>query len=120
MPVVILRRVSRALLRRCPNCGQRNVFETWMRLTEVCPQCQLRYEREEGYWLGAILINTVATLGVFGIGMVTWAVFTWPDPPWDTMTWVGIGFNVIVPVLFYPYSKALWVAIEITARPPAA
>ena len=90
-----------------------------MRLVDECPTCGLRYEREEGYWLGAILINTAATIGAFGLGMVLWAVATWPDPPWDTMLVVGIAFNLIAPIVMYPYSKTLWVAIEITAHPPA-
>lgn len=116
---MILRRVARALLRRCPNCGEPRVFETWMRLTDECPTCALLYEREEGYWLGAILFNTAATIGLFGFGMVVWAVTTWPDPPWDVMLVAGIGFNLIAPIVFYPYSKTLWVAVEITARPPS-
>lgn len=108
------------MLRRCPHCGRRGVFRTWTRLLDECPRCGLRYEREEGYWLGAILINTVATIGLFGLGTTLWAIATWPDPPWGLMTAVGIGFNLLVPILFYPYSKALWVAIEITAHPPKA
>jgi uncharacterized protein (DUF983 family) len=115
---VILRRVARAVLRRCPNCGDPGVFESWMGLVEACPRCGLRFEREEGYWLGAILINTAATIGLFGVGMVAWALVTWPDPPWGLMLGVGIGFNLIAPIVFYPYSKTLWVAIEITAHPP--
>lgn len=107
------------MLRRCPNCGQSGVFEGWMRLAASCPQCGLRYEREEGYWLGAILINTAATIGAFGAGTIIWAIATWPDPPWGLMTAVGIGFNLIAPIVFYPFSKTLWVAIEITAHPPS-
>lgn len=91
-----------------------------MRLAATCPTCALRYEREEGYWLGAILINTVATIGMFGAGTLLWAILTWPDPPWGLMLGVGIGFNLIAPIVFYPYSKTLWVAIEITAHPPGA
>lgn len=89
-----------------------------MRLTDTCSECGLRYEREEGYWLGAILINTAFTIGAFGVGMIVWAIATWPDPPWGVMTIVGIGFNLIAPIVFYPYSKTLWVAMEITAHPP--
>jgi uncharacterized protein (DUF983 family) len=115
---MILRRVARAVLRRCPNCGESNVFSSWMRLVDECPTCRLRFEREEGYWLGAILFNTAATIGVFGLAMVLWAVSTWPDPPWNTMLVAGIVFNLVAPIVFYPYSKTLWVAVEITAHPP--
>lgn len=91
-----------------------------MRLAPRCPRCGLAYEREEGYWLGAILINTALTIGLFGAGMIGWAIATWPDPPWGVMTAAGIGFNLLFPAAFYPYSKTLWVAIEITLHPPGA
>ncbi len=84
----------------------------------ACPQCRLEYEREEGYWLGAILINTATTMVVFLGTMLLWAVATWPDPPWMIMTMTGIGINLAFPIAFYPLSKTLWVALEITAHPP--
>jgi hypothetical protein len=34
------------------------------------------------------------------------------------MTATGIVINLIVPLLFYPLSKTLWVAIEISVHPP--
>lgn len=118
MPV-IFRRLGRAVLRRCPRCGKRGIFTSWTSLSHICPQCGLHYEREEGYWLGAILINTAVTIGLFGLGMTVWGVTTWPDPPWGLMTGTGIAFNLLFPVLFYPFSKTLWVAIEVSAHPPS-
>jgi len=115
----VLRRIFRASVRRCPNCGHRGVFRSWGTMVDRCPTCHLQYEREEGYWLGAVLINTVATIGLFAVTMISWAVTTWPDPPWTTMTATGIVINLITPLLFYPVSKTLWVAIDISAHPPA-
>lgn len=105
-------------MRRCPNCGQRRIFRSWGTLLDECPGCEHRFEREEGYWLGAILINTAVTIVVFGVVMIVWAVVAWPEPPWGTMTAVGVIINLAVPLLFYPLSKTLWVAMEITAHPP--
>lgn len=115
----VLRRIGRASMRRCPNCGHRGVFQSWGKLVDQCPTCDHKYEREEGYWLGAVLINTVVTLALFGAVMLVWAMKAWPDPPWTAMTATGIVINLLVPLVFYPLSKTLWVAIEITARPPA-
>lgn len=88
-----------------------------MSLRERCLRCGILFEREEGYWLGAILINTAITIALFGLGSVWWAVATWPDPPWGALTGAGIAFNLVFPILFYPFSKTLWFAIEITAHP---
>jgi uncharacterized protein (DUF983 family) len=107
-------------MRRCPNCGQRKIFRSWGTLRETCPGCGVKYEREQGYWLGAILINTVVTIVLFGTAMVVWGILAWPDPPWGTMTAVGVIINLLVPLLFYPLSKTLWVAIDITLHPLTA
>jgi uncharacterized protein (DUF983 family) len=115
----VLRRISRALIRRCPNCGQRGVFKSWGTMVDQCPTCLLTYEREEGYWLGAVLINTTFTIGLFAAVMITWALASWPDPPWTAMTATGIVINLVVPLVFYPVSKTLWVALETTLHPPA-
>lgn len=85
-------------------------------MVERCPGCRLEYEREEGYWLGAVLINTAVTILLFATIMIVWAVVTWPHPPWTAMTATGIVINLLVPLLFYPVSKTLWVAIETSLR----
>lgn len=94
------------------------MFRSWGTLRDRCPECHVEYEREEGYWLGAILINTAVTIGVFGGVMLAWAIATWPDPPWGTMTAIGVIINLAVPLGFYPVSKTLWVAIETSLHPP--
>ncbi len=107
-------------MRRCPNCGHRGVFQSWGTMVDRCPSCDHKYEREEGYWLGAVLINTAFTIVLFAVAMVVWAIATWPDPPWTAMTATGIVINLLVPLLFYPMSKTLWVAVEISAHPPSS
>jgi len=107
-------------MRRCPNCGQRGVFQSWGTMVDRCPSCDHKYEREEGYWLGAVLINTAITIVLFAVAMVVWAIVAWPDPPWTAMTATGIVINLLVPLLFYPMSKTLWVAVEISAHPPSS
>ncbi len=37
-------------------------------MTGECPRCGLKFEREEGYWLGAIIINTL-NITVYTIGI---------------------------------------------------
>lgn len=103
-------------MRRCPNCGHGDIFRSWGTLLDRCPGCTIQYEREEGYWLGAIVINTAVTIGLFMVTMVVWAALAWPDPPWGTMTAVGAIINLVVPLVFYPLSKTLWLAVEIGSR----
>ncbi|MBI5158064.1 MAG: DUF983 domain-containing protein [Acidimicrobiia bacterium] len=87
-----------------------------LRMAETCPGCQHRFERHEGYWIGAVAINTVATLGVFAAAFVGAMVATWPDPPWTAITIGAVILNVIFPIVFYPWSKTIWVALEVASH----
>lgn len=107
------RRFARALLRRCPRCGTAGIFTGWWSLAASCPGCGLRYEREEGYWLGAIAINTGATIVAFAAVLVGSMVATWPTPPWGGIAVATIAVNLLFPVAFYPISKTVWVAIDL-------
>ena len=49
-----LRMPLRALRLRCLNCGAGRLQARWFGLPERCPVCQVRLEREEGYFLGAL------------------------------------------------------------------
>lgn len=86
-------------------------------MKEHCDSCGLQFEREPGYWVGAVIINTTVIfatfLGVFG-GLI-WA--TWPDVPWGTVLSITILVNGLVPVVFYPVSKTLWLALELSWHP---
>lgn len=86
-------------------------------MTERCPGCGLFFEREEGYWTGAVAINTVVTELVFLIMMVIVVGITWPDIPVVPVMVAAISLNGIVPLVFYPASKTLWVATDLILHP---
>jgi hypothetical protein len=89
-------------------------------MTEACPGCGHRFEREQGYWLGAVIINTAATFALFLVIGLALIGFTWPEVPWQTILIVTLVFNGLFPVLFYPFSKTIWVAIDLAVRPAEA
>lgn len=105
--------LARGLLRRCPRCGRGRLFAGWFRLADRCPRCGLAFERGEGYWLGAMAINLGATEVVFAALLVVWAVLAWPDVPWVWLTVTGLAVNAIFPLLFYPFSKTVFIAIDL-------
>lgn len=111
------RRLWRAIRLRCPRCGAGGVFERWVVMADECHSCRLRFGREQGYWLGAVAINTVVTIGAFAVTLVTWAALTWPDPPWSAITVAGVAVSALTPVLFHPVSRMLWMALEGAVRP---
>src|SRR5262245_12611962 len=67
--------VRRALALRCPSCGRTRLFAGWFRMREACAACGLRYEREPGYFVGAIYVNYALTIGLLGVlvlGLDAW------------------------------------------------
>jgi hypothetical protein len=86
-------------------------------MKDHCDQCGLQFEREDGYWVGAVIINTTVTFGTFIMVFALLVVGTWPDVPWGTVMGVTIVANAAVPVAFYPISKTVWLALELSWHP---
>lgn len=107
----------RGAQRRCPRCGERKIARHWLKLKDRCPRCALYFEREEGYWTGAIALNTLVTELLFAVLLVGVAIWTWPNIPTLKLLIAGVLLNAIVPLLFYPISKTLWIAIDLILHP---
>jgi len=109
----------RGLRKRCPNCGGRQVYDSWFRMKERCGDCGLRFEREPGFFVGAYLINlTVAFVLLFLLCMafVAWKAIN-PDADVVGPIIFGVVVGIVVPPLFYPYSRTVWSAIDIGMAP---
>jgi uncharacterized protein (DUF983 family) len=119
--VPLLRSIARALRRRCPNCGVDPVMRSWFTISPCCSACGLRFERgrdeEHDYWLGAYMLNFIVTEVVFAVGLLIALLATWPDPPWHLLLYGGGALMVLTPIIFYPFSKSIWLAIDLVFRP---
>jgi uncharacterized protein (DUF983 family) len=112
------RLLARALQRRCPRCGHKEVFNGYYRLVDRCPRCQHLYAREPGYWVGAIIVNLAVTEVLFGVFFVGGIFATAPEVQWLPLLVIGAVTNVLVPLLFFPLSKTVWVALDLYFNPP--
>jgi uncharacterized protein (DUF983 family) len=109
----------RAVRLRCPNCGGGPLFKHWLRARERCPVCGIRLARgEQGYEVGAYMFNIVAAELIFAAIFLAIVISTWPTPPWDLLLYGGVFLMVVVPAVFYPFSKTLFLAFDLTFRPP--
>ena len=63
-----------------------------------------------------MMINLAVTEAVFLVAFVVSIVVMWPDVNWALVLAVVVGANVVVPILFYPISKTLWVAGDLAFR----
>ena len=67
--------------KRCPRCGSGHLFRRWFTIVDDCPRCGLHFEREQGYWAGALAINIGIAAVVFVVVFAVGLVLTVPDIP---------------------------------------
>ena len=103
----------RGMTLRCPRCGQGGLFHRWTEMADACPRCGLHFEQEEGYWTGALVVNTMVALSLFALVIGVMVAVTWPDIPVFTTIAIGVVAGIVFPWFFYPISKTAWVAIDL-------
>ncbi|HTL86000.1 MAG TPA: DUF983 domain-containing protein [Acidimicrobiia bacterium] len=113
-----IRMLARGATRRCARCGAGGLFHKWFRMVPDCPRCGLHFEREEGYWSGAIAINTIIIGGIFAIVFIATMALTVPDIPWVGLLMAVIPIMSIGPLIVYPFSKTLWLAVDLAFLEP--
>lgn len=110
--------VGRALLLRCPHCGERGIFDSWFRQKDACPRCGLSFNRgEQGYIVGAYMFNIIVAELVFAALFIGVLLATWPAPPWTLLTYGAAALMILLPVLFYPFSRTIFLAFDLIFRP---
>jgi uncharacterized protein (DUF983 family) len=97
---------------RCPRCGSGRLFRRYFTIVDNCPRCGLHFEREPGYWTGALAINIALVFAIFIVAFVVILVFTVPDVPVAPTLAVLVPIMIIGPIVFYPFSKTLWMAVD--------
>ncbi len=103
----------RGLTMRCPRCGSGGLFHRWTEMVDVCPRCGLVFEQEDGYWTGALVVNTMVSLGLFAVLIGVVVAVTWPNIPVFSAIGIGVVAGIAFPFLFYPISKTAWVALDL-------
>lgn len=106
----------RAIARlRCPRCREGKVWRGMLTMNDDCPGCGLHFEREPGYFTGAMVTSYLLAVPVFAAAwLVLWLV-------------VGLGilpafivavviFLVLVPLIFR-YSRVIWMHLDWSIDP---
>lgn len=118
------RLLGRFLRLRCPHCGDAPVLARWRvglpwgAVRQRCDACGFRFERsDDGYFAAAMLINLISAELLFAFSFAAAILVTWPEVPWDALTYYAAAAMLLLPVLFYPVSKLLWLTIDVLVRP---
>lgn len=109
--------LRRGLMGRCPECGSGGIFSSLSELVTRCPTCGTTFEREEGYWLGAMVVSMAAVLGSFLAIFVGTMLVTWPDVPWTPILVVTVIVNGLIPLVGYGWAKTTWMGLDRAFNP---
>lgn len=107
---------GRAMLLRCPNCGGGGVVRHWLHIADDCPTCGISLVR--GNRVGAYVLNLGAAEAVVMAVVLTLVVRGWPDRvPWDLLGWLAPLLAITSPLIFYPFSRLAFVAVDLAMHP---
>jgi uncharacterized protein (DUF983 family) len=110
-----------AILRqRCPRCRKGGIFpySIFRGFPKMCPRCSicdLKFQREEGYFLGAMYISFGLALAIIAlIAALLWAATGW----WITkdVIWAVVLFVPLAPSISL-FARVLWIYLDQTFDP---
>lgn len=110
------RRIRAILLQRCPRCLEGKVFRGRFEMNDPCPVCGLTFEREPGYFFGAMyvsyLLAVVFLTTFYFIGEMLL-------PEWNSLV---IALLAVIPYLplmpaVFRYSRTIWMHFDRWASP---
>lgn len=105
---------------RCPRCRvgsifRDSIFRGFPEMHERCPVCDLKFEREPGYFLGAMYVSYALGLGIVALfAAILWAVTGW----WITKDtiWAVVLFLPLAPTISL-FARVLWIYLDLTVDP---
>lgn len=105
-----------ALRQRCPRCRQGPIFRGRLAMNECCPRCGLRFQREAGYFLGAMYFSYALSLPILGLLILVGHLLL---PDWRIEFVIGLAAVAYIPFmpLVFRYSRVLWIYFERWANP---
>ncbi|MGQ0678414.1 MAG: DUF983 domain-containing protein [Actinomycetota bacterium] len=108
------------MTKSCPVCGSRGLFRSWFELKSHCPGCAHQFSQEEGFYIGAFALNIVIAEGLLLLCIGTYIVISAGNPsvdlPVGPFALAAVLAAVAGPIIFYPFSRTLWIAIDLIVR----
>ena len=83
----------------------------------------MRFEREEGFFLGAYVVNFAVTEGLLLVLLMAYVLVqanASDGVPVLPVVLATVSAAVLMPLIFYPVSRTIWVAVELVMRPLVA
>ena len=108
------RLISQVLLRslalRCPACGESSIVSKPFHIRHHCPECRSLFKREDGFFVGAILANVLAT--EFVILLACFLFLTIGGIDYQKVLPALFIVALLFPVAFFHHSWSFWLGFD--------
>lgn len=94
----------------CPKCAEGKVFRHFFFINRYCPNCDMLFEKEEGYFFGPMIISYFLTL-LAALPLLLMALFK-PESDVGQGLFAAAVVTAIVGPIIYRYSKLVWLHLE--------
>ncbi|HEX7316634.1 MAG TPA: DUF983 domain-containing protein [Pyrinomonadaceae bacterium] len=92
----------------CPVCGGARVFRSPFHVRPSCPACGAVFQREEGFFVGAIMLNVVTTEAAV-LASAGLCLLLFPGRA-ALLLWLLFAVALLFPIAFYHHAWSLWLA----------
>ena len=105
---------------RCPRCGTGALFAAWPnRVLPRCPACGLPYFREQGYFVGGMVVTYIVTMAVLAVVSLV-VFFVLPESGLLTENGkMAVWFvsAILLTMAFLRRSYSLWISLDYWIEP---
>jgi uncharacterized protein (DUF983 family) len=102
--------LSRCVRLRCPVCGRASIVARPFHVNHHCPSCDALFQREDGFFVGAIMVNVVTT-EVFIIAVYL-AFLMLIGSHYQLMITLLLVLALVFPLAFYHHSWSIWLSFD--------
>ncbi|MGL4631354.1 MAG: DUF983 domain-containing protein [Leadbetterella sp.] len=99
---------------KCPSCGMGALFvpRTFFTMYENCPDCKLKYEKEVGFFYGAMYVSYAINVLLFIVSLVLYYSF---EEVWNWKWYIGfyLLITLISTPIIFRLSRSIWLSINI-------
>ena len=112
--------VSGIVRQCCPRCREGMIFRGSLlrgfpRMNQICTVCGLKFERESGYFLGAMYLSYMLGVGV--VLAITVLIWSLAHLRFDrALGWAFLIFLPLVPPITL-FARVLWIYLDQTIDP---
>lgn len=108
----LMTQLSSIARQRCPKCHEGRPFRSLLTMHRACPVCGHVFEREPGYFVGAMYVSYALAIPVY---LVVSEVLELLLRGWSDWVILGLAACLLVPFapILFRYSRVIWMHLDL-------